>query len=121
MTDAGAVLLNILVFLFGAALGSFVNVVVYRLPRDISIVRPRSFCPHCRRPIPLWSNIPVLGYLMLRGRCARCGVRIPARYLITELGLGLIAIALFANFGRFDTLARLVLCAALFAASWIDL
>ncbi len=114
-------LMALLVFFFGASIGSFVNVIAYRLPRDISIVRPASFCPHCHAPIPVWSNVPVAGYLMLRGKCARCRGRIPARYLITEIALGLIALELFANFGPFDALARLVLCAALFAASWVDL
>ena len=65
--------------------------------------------------------MPVLGYLMLRGRCLRCGGRIPARYFVTEVGLGLIALVLYANFGPLDALARFVLCAALFAASWVDL
>ncbi len=121
MIDRGGGLLSILVFFFGASIGSFVNVIAYRLPREISIVRPASFCPYCRRPIPFWSNSPVLGYLMLRGRCLRCGGRIPARYFVTEVGLGLIALVLFANFGPLDALARFVLCAALFAASWVDL
>src|SRR5579885_3541889 len=121
MTDHGALLLNIVVFLLGASMGSFVNVLAYRLPREISIVRPRSFCPHCRRPVPLWSNVPVLGYLMLRGRCVGCRGRIPLRYFITEAAMGLIAVHLFVTFDPADALARLVLCAALFVASWVDL
>ncbi len=121
MIDSGAVLLDILMFFFGASIGSFVNVVAYRLPREISIVRPASFCPHCRRPVPLWFNVPVLGYLMLRGRCSCCGGRIPPRYLVTEIGLGLVAVGLFINFDPADAIARLVLCAALFASSWVDL
>ncbi len=121
MIDSGAVLLDILVFFFGASIGSFVNVVAYRLPREISIVRPASFCSHCRLPVPLWSNVPVLGYLILRGRCSRCGGWIPARYLVTEIILGLAAVGLFINFDPADAMARLVLCAALFASSWVDL
>jgi leader peptidase (prepilin peptidase)/N-methyltransferase len=121
MIDKGAGLLSILVFLFGACIGSFANMLSYRLPREISIVRPASFCPHCRRPVPIWSNIPISGFLMLRGRCLRCRGRIPLRYLITELGLGLIALELFANFGPLDALARLAFCAALFVASWVDI
>jgi leader peptidase (prepilin peptidase)/N-methyltransferase len=121
MIEKGGGLLNILVFFFGASIGSFVNVVAYRLPRGMSIARPASFCPHCRRPIPFWSNVPVLGYLMLRGRCLRCRDRIPARYFITEVALGVIALILYANFTPLDALARLVLCAAMFAASWVDL
>jgi leader peptidase (prepilin peptidase) / N-methyltransferase len=121
MIDQGAGLLRILVFIFGACVGSFVNVAAYRLPREISIVRPASFCPLCRAPIPFWCNVPVLGYLMLRARCLRCSGRIPARYLITEVALGLIALVLYANFAPLDALARFALCAALFIASWVDL
>jgi len=121
MFDTGGALLNLLVFFFGASIGSFVNVLAYRLPREISIVRPASFCPHCRHPVPVWSNVPVLGYLMLRGRCVRCGGRIPVRYLITEVALGLIALHLFISFDLPDAMARLLLCAALLAASWTDI
>ncbi len=121
MIDSGAALLNILVFFLGASIGSFVNVVAYRLPREISIVRPASFCPHCREPIALWCNVPVFGYLALRGRCRRCRGWIPARYLVTEIGLGLIAVSLYANFEAPDALARFLLCAGLVAASWVDL
>ncbi len=121
MSGPGDTLLSFLVFCFGASIGSFVNVAAYRLPRDISIVRPRSFCPLCQRPIPRWLNIPVLGYLMARGRCSQCRGPIPLRYPITELMLGLTALMLYANFEPLDAAARLVLCAALFAASWVDI
>lgn len=121
MIDGGAWILEIIVFLFGASIGSFVNVVAYRVPREVSIVRPASFCPHCRDPIPVWSNVPVLGYILLRGKCLRCAGWIAPRYLITELGLGLAALYLHLNFAPLDALARLALCAALFAVSWVDL
>ncbi len=121
MTEPGAWILEVIVFLFGASIGSFVNVVAYRLPRDLSIVRPASFCPHCRAPRPFWSNVPVLGYILLRGKCLRCAGRIAPRYFITELSLGLAAVYLFLNFVPLDALARFALCAALFAVSWVDL
>lgn len=121
MIEPTAWLLEAIVFLFGASLGSFVNVVVYRLPRELSIVRPASFCPHCRAPIPIWSNVPLLGYIFLRGRCVLCARRIAPRYFITELSLGLAAVYLFLTFAPLDALARFILCAALFAVSWIDL
>lgn len=116
-----ASILEIIVFFFGASIGSFVNVVAYRLPREVSIVRPASFCPHCRTRIPFWSNVPVLGYLLLRGKCLRCGGWIAPRYFISELGLGLAAVYLYLNFAALDALARFALCAALFAVSWVDL
>jgi len=112
--------LNILIFFAGASLGSFVNVVAYRLPHEISLIRPRSFCPHCVEPIPYWANIPVLSYVALRGRCYKCAGPIALRYPVTELGLGLIALYVAFSFPPLDAAARFALCAALFAVSWID-
>ena len=66
-------------FLLGASVGSFVCMVAYRLPRDLSIVTPRSYCESCERAIPWWANIPILAYLGLRGRCVLCGAPIPFR------------------------------------------
>ncbi len=60
-------------FLVGACIGSFLNVVIYRLPLEESIVSPRSRCPGCGRAIPAWENIPVVSYILLRGKCAGCG------------------------------------------------
>ncbi|MEW6719078.1 MAG: prepilin peptidase [Thermodesulfobacteriota bacterium] len=71
-------------FLLGACMGSFLNVVIHRLPRGESIVFPGSRCPACGRPIRPLENIPILGYLLLRGRCAGCGGRISARYPLVE-------------------------------------
>jgi leader peptidase (prepilin peptidase)/N-methyltransferase len=107
-------------FALGACAGSFVNVVAYRLPRDISIVRPGSFCPSCDRPIPFWANIPLLAYLGLGGRCAACGAKIPFRDFLTELALAAAAAYLYLNFAPLDALARYVLCAALLSAALID-
>ena len=60
----------VLVFILGSSIGSFLNVVIYRLPHGLSLVRPASRCPACESPIRLWHNVPVFGWLMLRGRCA---------------------------------------------------
>jgi leader peptidase (prepilin peptidase)/N-methyltransferase len=107
-------------FAFGACVGSFVNVVGYRVPREISLVSPRSFCPRCNRAIPFWANIPILAYIGLRGRCIACGAAIPFRYFLTELALATAAAYLYLHFPPADALARYVLCAALFAAALID-
>jgi leader peptidase (prepilin peptidase)/N-methyltransferase len=81
--------------LFGLIVGSFLNVCVYRMPRDISVARPRrSFCPACEQTISWYDNIPVLSYFNLRGRCRYCGASITTRYLMVELATG----ALFAGF-----------------------
>jgi len=77
--------LAISVSAFGLVFGSFLNVCIYRLPRDMSVVSPRSACPNCKKPIPLYLNIPVISWLLLGGRCRNCKVRISPRYLLIEL------------------------------------
>lgn len=75
--------------LVGLAVGSFLNVVIYRLPRKCeSIVKGRSFCPSCRKPIAWFDNVPLLSYLILRGKCRHCGAKISARYFLVELFSG---------------------------------
>jgi leader peptidase (prepilin peptidase)/N-methyltransferase len=89
----------ILVFVAGLAVGSFLNVVIYRLPRGKSIIRPGSSCPGCDAKIRFYDNIPVLSYIMLRGRCRACGVRIPVRYPVIELLAGVLPLFAVYYFG----------------------
>jgi leader peptidase (prepilin peptidase)/N-methyltransferase len=96
--------LLLLVFLLGLAVGSFLNVVIHRVPRGESVVSPASRCPRCGTPIRARHNVPVLGWLILRGRCADCGTPISARYPLVELGTGLLFAALT---WRLDRLGRL--------------
>ncbi len=71
--------------LFGLLIGSFLNVCIYRFPRDLSIVKPaRSFCPECEHTIAWYDNVPLLSYFLLKGKCRHCGKPIPARYLAVE-------------------------------------
>lgn len=74
-----------MVFVFGLLWGSFLNVVIHRLPRGESVVAPRSRCPGCRKTIAWYHNVPLLSWALLRGKCASCGVRISARYPAVEL------------------------------------
>jgi len=77
-------------FVVGLAIGSFLNVAIARVPRGESLVHPGSHCPSCGAPIRPRDNIPVVSWLVLRGRCRACGWRIPARYPLVELGTGLL-------------------------------
>jgi leader peptidase (prepilin peptidase) / N-methyltransferase len=82
---AGAWLIVAWTFVFGSAIGSFLNVVAYRLPLGMNLSRPGSRCPSCERPIRWYHNVPIAGWLMLRGRCADCGAAISPRYPTVEL------------------------------------
>jgi len=126
----------VFVFVFGCCVGSFLNVVIYRLPRDKSLIRPPSFCPSCGRRIRFYDNIPLLSWLLLRGRCRYCREPISPRYFVIELLTGLVFLGLFYLYfysnwrsgivafpkgGWLIYLASLVLAGGLIAASAIDL
>jgi leader peptidase (prepilin peptidase)/N-methyltransferase len=96
------------IFVFGLAFGSFLNVCIYRLPRGLSVVWPASKCPRCDTPIKAYDNIPLLGWLLLRGRCRHCRARISARYVVVELLVGFLFLICYAKFGL--TLAALKCC-----------
>lgn len=108
-------------FLFGAAIGSFLNVVIYRLPRDLSINQPRrSFCPSCRTQIPWHRNVPIVSWLVLRGRCANCGERISFRYFGVELLTGLLFLLIWQTFSWQIAITYCVFAAFVTAATFID-
>ncbi|MBN2542473.1 prepilin peptidase [bacterium] len=85
----------IVIFIFGLLIGSFTNVIVWRLPRDESIVKPRSHCPYCNRMIKSYDNIPVISYLFLGGKCRYCKKSISIRYPLIELAVGILYILCF--------------------------
>jgi leader peptidase (prepilin peptidase)/N-methyltransferase len=106
----------------GLAIGSFLNVVIWRVPRKVSVVRPPSHCPQCETPIRPSDNVPVLSWLLLSGKCRHCGNPIPIRYPLVEVGCGVLFAAVAARFGwSWELPAYLVLAAALLAISLIDL
>jgi leader peptidase (prepilin peptidase)/N-methyltransferase len=120
MDGAPGIIAGAIALAFGACAGSFAVTVAYRLPRDISIVMPRSFCESCERPIPWWANVPILAFLAARGRCLMCGASIPARYLGCELVLALCALFLYGNFPLGGAIARFVFVTALLVCSLVD-
>ncbi len=97
------------IFVLGLAFGSFLNVCIYRLPRGLSVVTPRSACPTCKQPIASYDNLPVLSWLILRGRCRHCDEGISPRYLMIELLTGGLFLACYWYFGW--TLSTLKYCA----------
>ena len=101
--------LALAIFALGLAFGSFLNVCIYRLPRDLSVVFPASACPRCKQPIRFFDNVPVLSWLLLRGRCRQCKAPISPRYLVVELLTGIVFLACYSHFGL--SLALLKYCA----------
>jgi len=106
---------------FGLLVGSFLNVVIHRVPLGESVVAPPSHCPQCDMRIRPWDNVPVLSYLWLRGRCRGCGLGIPLRYPAVELVTGLLFAAIAWRFGpTWWTTAYCLFAAALVCAAMID-
>jgi leader peptidase (prepilin peptidase) / N-methyltransferase len=114
--------IEILFFVLGAIVGSFLNVCIWRIPRDESIVRPGSKCPGCGTPIRFYDNIPLVSYLVLRGKCRKCGQKISIRYAAVELLTAVLFAALSWLFGPSLELAvALVFTCLLIVVSFIDL
>ena len=89
----------ILVFILGLVLGSFANVCIYRMPRDLSVVKPNSHCTNCNKFIKWYDNIPVISYIILRGKCRNCGSKISLIYPAVELICGLLFLSMYFLFG----------------------
>jgi leader peptidase (prepilin peptidase)/N-methyltransferase len=92
-------MLNYFAFIFGVVVGSFLNVCIFRMPAKTSIIKPLSQCPHCHHPIRLYDNIPLISYIVLRGKCRDCGGKISWRYPLVELLTALLSLFLFLKFG----------------------
>jgi prepilin signal peptidase PulO-like enzyme (type II secretory pathway) len=122
LPESAGLLLGLWWFAVGACVGSFLNVVVYRLPAGLSIVSPGSHCPKCQHPIRWHDNLPIFGWILLRGRCRDCREAISARYplveLLTAMLFLLVGLATFPAFG--STLCFLMLLCTLWAAALIE-
>jgi leader peptidase (prepilin peptidase) / N-methyltransferase len=115
-------ILHLIFFLFGGLIGSFLNVCIGRIPNGESIVTPSSHCPKCKVPIAFYDNLPLLSFILLRGRCRSCRAPISPRYLFVEFLTALLAVALFHWFGvSFSFLVSFIFAAALIVISFIDL
>jgi len=114
-------MIGLVIFIFGAIVGSFLNVCIYRMPKGESIVRPASRCPRCREPIKWHDNIPVLSYVLLRARCRSCGARISVRYAVVEILTALLFLALYLTFGvKAISIIYAGLVSALIVATFVD-
>lgn len=89
----------ILVFILGLVLGSFANVCIYRMPRDLSVVKPNSHCTNCNKFIKWYDNIPIISYIILMGKCRNCGSKISLIYPVVELICGLLFLSMYFLFG----------------------
>jgi len=114
--------MDVFIAVFGAAVGSFLNVCIWRLPEERSIITPRSFCPACGHPIRFYDNIPLLSYLLLRGQCRDCRARIPWRYPLVEVLAGALALFLFWKYGlSVKFLVAFLFVASLLVITFIDI
>ncbi len=118
-----AYLVGFIIFIFGLCIGSFLNVCIYRLPSTTTIMDPqRSVCPSCRSIIKYYDNIPVISYLLLRGKCRNCSTPISFRYPVVEIISGLFAICVFLTFGlTLSALIYYIFIAALIVITFIDI
>ena len=115
-------LMNCFIFIFGAAIGSFLNVCIFRLPAKKSIVKPRSQCPYCQHPIRNGDNIPLISFILMRGKCRDCGGKISWRYPLVELITAGLALLLFLKFGlTIKFLIFFIFTAVLIVITFIDL
>ncbi|MDD4508314.1 MAG: prepilin peptidase [Eubacteriaceae bacterium] len=118
---AAYLIIGCFIFVFGLCIGSFLNVVIYRVPLGISIAKGRSFCPRCHAPIAAYDNIPVLSWLLLRGKCRHCGEPIAWRYPLVELLGGISALVSVACYGlSWMTLIAFAVVEIVTAIAFID-
>ena len=120
--DIFTIIERIGVVLFGGCVGSFLNVCIYRLPKDESIVKPRSFCPQCKKTIKWYDNIPVLSYIFLGAKCRNCQEKISIRYPVVEAITAALFIILYMHFGLSWVFAKFIFFFCLLVlVSFIDI
>ena len=114
--------IKIFIFILGSLVGSFLNVCIYRLPREQSIIKPRSHCPQCKKPIFWYDNIPLVSYFILRGRCRFCKQKISFGYFLVELITASVFLAFYIRYGlSFDFIFYTLFVCALIIATFVDI
>ncbi len=109
-------------FLFGSIFGSFLNVVIYRVPKKMSLITPSSHCFNCKKPIPFRYNIPIVGYYLLRGKCKLCQKPFPSRYVFVELITAILTIIIYLIFGfTASFFMYVILTYLLLAVTFVDI
>jgi len=113
---------GLIIFTIGLVIGSFSNVCIYRLPRNESLIFPGSHCPKCYKPIKYYDNIPLVSYLILKGKCRYCQEKISGQYPLVEFLTSFIYLILFLSYGlQWRTFVYMLLCSALIIITFIDL
>lgn len=117
-------IIYIMTAILGLCVGSFLNVVIYRVPNNMSVVKPASHCPYCKSEIKWYDNIPILSYLILGGKCRNCKTHISIRYTLVEIGnaiLWLLCLLCFYNQGIVLSVLMMIACSVLLVVACIDL
>ena len=115
-------IIGIIIFMIGLVIGSFSNVCIYRLPRNESVIFPASHCPSCNKSIKWYDNIPLLSFLILKGKCRYCQNKISAQYPLVEFLTGYLYLVLFLLYGlQLKTFVYMLFCSALIIITFIDL
>ncbi len=113
-------MLSLYYFILGTIFGSFLNVVIYRIPNQLSIIQPRSHCPNCKKIIPFYRNIPIISFLIQRGKCNNCNKSISCIYLLTEFIIGIIFLIGFHYFEPIESITFILVSSLLYSISIID-
>ncbi|MEE9573828.1 MAG: prepilin peptidase [Candidatus Neomarinimicrobiota bacterium] len=111
-----------LIIIIGLVIGSFLNVCIYRLQKHVSISQPRSHCPNCKHQLKIWENIPVLSYLVLRGKCSNCKIKISLRYPLVEILTALVFFVIYYYFDiSLETFSLIVFFSIVIIITFIDI
>ena len=114
-------IIGVMIFIFGIIIGSFLNVCIVRLPYEKSVIRPRSHCVKCKKTIPWYNNIPLVSYILLKGKCRFCGEKISFRYFLVELLTGLSFVGFYLYYGlTASVFAYFVMISCFIVATFVD-